>query len=827
MTQKFPFNPNCKGLSPFFLLLFIAIIWNAPTALAQTSTLGGTVTDATGKALEAATLSLLRSADSSLVKIELSDAAGRYEFVEIKPGTYRVAATLVGFEKQFSAEMRVDAAAQALVVPPMRLREATAALQEVTVVAQKPFIERRSDRLIVNVESSILAAGSSAMEVLERSPGVIVNPNDAITIRGRAGVIIMIDGKPTPLAGQELANFLRSLPSSSIERIEIITNPSAKYDAAGNAGIIDIRLKKDKSLGTNGSANAYYSQGVYPKFGGGLTLNHRRKKWNIFGNYNYNDRDWINDLKLYRQFYENGQRTGAYDQRNFLLLPFRYHNGRVGADFFVNSATTVGILASGSVNRYNSRGNNVSDVENGAGEKISAFSTSNAGKDKWPMYALNGNLKHSFNQKGREISADIDYIRFGNETAQNFNTRYYDLEGAEYKPLYLLVGDLHGDLQIRSVKADYAHPLEGSGKIEAGLKSSLVDADNDLQFFDKSDDAHPVLDTSISNHFLYRENINAAYVNYSREWPKFSLQAGLRAENTVAKGTQLTNGQSFDRNYTNWFPSTFLHYKFSEKYEMGLNMSRRLDRPSYDQLNPFKSFLDPSTYKVGNPYLNPQFTWSFEWNHTFLQRYTASVSYALTTDNITQVIGPVEGFERVTSQTDKNLAQVEYFSLDINAPFNPFKWWSSSNNLNTYVGRYKGDFANTNLSDGNVVLFFNTNNTFNLKNNWAAELNFRYKTEEVYAFMRINPMWGLGAGIQKQLLEKQATLKLAVTDIFWTDNPSATIRFRDYVEVFDVTRESRQVTLSFTYRFGSNQVAQARRRNGGAEEERQRAGQQG
>ncbi|MBL7783702.1 MAG: TonB-dependent receptor [Saprospiraceae bacterium] len=791
-------------------------------ANAFSQALRGAITDANGKPLEAATLSLLRSADSTLVKVELSDAAGQYEFSGLKPDTYRIAASLLGFEQQMSRPLEISTADVAL--PPITLPESAQALQEVTVAAQRPFIERRSDRLIVNVDNSIMATGSTAFEILGRSPGVIVSANDAITIRGRAGTIIMIDGKPTPLAGQDLANYLRALPSGSIDRIEVITNPSAKYDAAGNAGIIDIRLKKDKSLGTNGSANAYYSQGVYPKFGAGFTFNHRQKKWNLFGNYNYSDRDWMNDLQLYRTFYENGQPTGAYDQRNLLILPFHFHNGRVGADYFLSPSTTVGVLASGSLNRYNARTNNFSDVENGAGERIGAFNTTNAGRDKWPMLALNGNLKHSFRQKGREISVDLDYIQFGNTTAQNYTTRYFDTEGVEYRPPYLLVGDLHGDLKIRSAKADYTHPLGSMGKLEAGLKSSLVDADNELEFYDKSDAAHPILDTTISNHFLYRENINAAYLNYSREWAKFSLQAGLRAENTVAKGNQLTTGQTFDRNYVNWFPSTFLTYQFSEKYTMGLNMSRRLDRPTYDQLNPFKSFLDPSTLKVGNPYLNPQFTWSFEWNHTFRQRYTATLSYAVTVDNITQVIGPVEGLERVTAQTDRNLAQAEYYTLSLSAPLQPFKWWNSINSLDVYQGLYKGDFANTTVNDGNLVLFFNNNNTFTLKNDWSAELNFRYKTHEVYGFMDINPMWGLGFGVQKQCWNRQVTLKLAFTDVFWTDLPSATIRYRDYTEVFDVRRETRLATLSISYRFGSNQVAQARRRSGGAEEERRRAG---
>jgi hypothetical protein len=257
---------------------------------------------------------------------------------------------------------------------------------------------------------------------------------------------------------------------------------------------------------------------------------------------------------------------------------------------------------------------------------------------------------------------------------------------------------------------------------------------------------------------------------------------------------------------------------------MGLNMSRRLDRPTYEQLNPFKSFLDPSTLKVGNPYLNPQFTWSFEWNHTFRQRYTATLSYARTIDNITQVIGPVEGLIRVTAQTDRNLAVAEYYSLNLSAPLQPFKWWNSINSLDVYQGLYRGIYANTNLNYGYLVMFFNNNNTFTLKNDWSAELNFRYKTHEVYGFMDINPMWGLGFGVQKQVWNKQVSIKLAFTDVFWTDLPSATIRYRDYIEMFDVRRETRLATLSVSYRFGSNQVAQARRRNGGAEEERRRAG---
>jgi Outer membrane protein beta-barrel family len=314
------------------------------------------------------------------------------------------------------------------------------------------------------------------------------------------------------------------------------------------------------------------------------------------------------------------------------------------------------------------------------------------------------------------------------------------------------------------------------------------------------------------------------YANFNREWGKFSLQTGLRLENTIAKGTQLATGQAFDRNYTNLFPTTFFNYKFSEKYEMGLNLSRRLDRPTYRQLNPFKFFLDPTTYNEGNPFLNPQFTWSAEWNHTLAQRYNFTLAYSRTFDNITQVIGPVEGVERVTVQTDRNLAQVEYLSAAFSAPIPVTKWWNSTQNFNVWRGRYIGNFANTDLRDGNLVAHWTMNNAFTFQKDWSAELNFTYKTDEIYGFMHLDPMWGLGFGVQKLVWQKRATIKLAATDVFWTNLPSAVIRYRDYTETFEVFRETRQVTASLTYRFGNNQVAQARRRVGGAEEEKRRAG---
>lgn len=792
--------------------------------LAQTVSIGGKLVDQQGQPVEAATISLLRMSDTSLVKVEISDASGVFDFAVVAPGSYRIQVSALGFEPFSAATFE---ATSNTTLPITTLSPSTTALKQVTIAAKKPFIERRTDRTIVNVESSILATGSSALDILERSPGVVVSASDEIAMRGRSGVVVMIDGKPNPMSGADLANFLRSMPSNSIERIELITNPSAKYDAAGNAGIIDIRLKKEKNLGTNGSFSANYGQGVYAKTSAGINLNHRTQKSNVYGSYNYSYRKAMNDLRLYRSFFDNGSRTGAYDQRNYLVIPYNTHTARVGADFYPNKKTTFGVLASGTFNHFNPHAQNTSAVEGADASTESFFATTNRSKDRWFSWAGNANFKRAFNENGHELTMDLDVAEYGNNTEQNFNTRYTGLNGEPIKQDYLLYGDLQGNLKIRSIKADYALPLTGRAKFEAGVKASVVDADNDLQFFDRSVAGLSVFDSLNSNHFIYQENINAGYLNWSKEWSKFSAQAGLRVENTIAKGTQLVNGENFDRNYTNWFPSLFLNYKFSEKYETGLNMSRRLDRPSYQQLNPFKKFLDPSTYSAGNPYLNPQFTWAAEWTQTFWQKLNVALAVSRTSDNITQVIAPVGGQDRVTIQTDSNLTTVDYMSLTLNYNFDINKWWSTINNFNSWRGQYAGELANTSLRNGNTVLHIFTTHNFKLPKDWTIELNFNYKTREIYGFMDLNPQWGLGLGFQKSVFDRRGTLKLAVTDIFWQNLPSATINFSDYTETFEVFRETRVATLSFNYRFGRNEIAAARRRQGGAEEEKRRASGQG
>jgi hypothetical protein len=692
------------------------------------------------------------------------------------------------------------------------------------VEGQKPLIEQHMDKTVMNVQNSIVSAGSTALEVLEKAPGIVVDQNDNISMRGRQGVIVMIDGKPVPMSGSELANMLRGMSANSVEKIELITNPSAKYDAAGNSGIIDIRLKRDESQGTNGTVSSSFGQGKYFKSNQGLQLNHRSKKFNVFGSYNYVYRRDFTNLDIYRRFYTEGAFTGAYDQQNVFNFDMNNHSARFGADYFLSPKTVIGVVTNGFISDFDRTNSNRALVINQLDQPESYFLTDAAVEHGRRNQAVNFNLKHTIDSVGREITADVDYIVYKNTDIQNFTTNYYNLSNEPIRNPYLLYGTLDGDLTIKSAKADYKQPLKSVGaSLEAGVKSSLVSADNNLEFFDRSNGGN-VPDMDKSNHFLYEENINAAYLNTSKKWDKASLQLGLRLENTIAKGEQLSDGQKFDRNYTQLFPSAFVGYTLSKKHDLGISLSRRINRPSYNQLNPFKNFLDPSTYSAGNPFLEPELSYSFEFTHTFDQRIVTKLSYTRTTDVMLQVLSPDTTQEKLVVQTFRNLATLDYYGLTVTVPFSIGNWFNSVNNGTFYYGLYKGFLAETDLRNGRPTFNLNSNNTIKLPNNWSAELTGVYRGKEVYGFLDVDPIWFVSAGVQKQFWDKKASLKLNVTDAFYTNKVRGATELTRYSENFYQRRDSQVATLSFNYRFGQAKEAPSRRRTGGAEEEKNRAG---
>lgn len=784
-------------------------------------TVSGKITDEqTQLPLSDVIVQLIRQKDSSLAKTEFSDEKGEFVFMNIDSGMYFIQTTLINYPKYSSGAFAVK---EDLLLPIITLNKSNINLTEVVIENKKPYIEHEHGKVILNVENSINSTGSSAFEILEKSPGVTVNSTDNISYKGRQGIMVQIDGKPTPMTGTDLANYLRGIPSSAIEKIEFIANPSSKYDAAGSS-IINIKLKKDKRLGTNGSITAGYGQGVYPKTNDGITLNHRGKKVNVFGSYNYSYRKGFNHLQLEREFYQGDTLTGSFKQDYFLLFPFKNHIARAGADFFINDKNTIGFVLNGVSNKFNPSGQNQSDVYDHHNKKVSSFTTENRSKDSWYNYSGNLNYKHIFDSTGTELNTDLDYAHYGNTTNQKFTTRYFDLGGDEFKPYYLLYGDIRGGLNIYSIKTDLSKPLKKDAKLEAGLKSSYVIADNNLAFYDQSSGQN-IYDSTKSNHFIYEENINAAYINVTKDYKKWSTQIGLRCEHTHVIGKQIVYNTSFDTSYVQLFPSGFVGYKINEKNGLELTYSRRINRPGYDQLNPFKFFLDPTTYKEGNPYLKPQTTHSIEFSHVYKQKIYTTFGFGRTLNNITEVLAPSPTLSNTTIQTNTNLGKVDVYSFVISLPLEIKKWWNMNSDLNIYYASYTGNVANTPIKNvGKPTLNFNWVNSFAFNKTTSAELTGNYRAREIYAYDNINPIWFVSVGFQKKLWENRAVLKLNVSDIAYTNNMTATVKFSNYKEKFIVSRETRVASVTFTYKFGNTNVQGSRRRTGGADDVKQRAG---
>ncbi len=806
-----------------FCIAILFLVFDDYKSVAKGYAISGYVKGSDNEVISTANIVLLNAADNKLAKSAITDEAGAFVLEDITEGKYQLKVTMLGYVPYSGKEIVVSD--RDVQLETIQLVAKNNKLKEVTVRGQKPLIEIHADKLVMNVENSIVNSGLTALEILAKAPGVNVDQNDNISLKGQQGVNVMIDGKTMVLSGTDLANMLKSMQSSSISQVEIISNPGAKYDAAGVAGIINIRTKRDKNMGMNGSAHASYAQGVYPKYNAGLNLNYRNKKLSGYVSYNYARRWWFNHLKLNRRFFATNSDVVqfAYVQDNFMKMPIDNHSGTFGLDYSIGKRTIIGVAGTASSTMIDKVTANTSQALNGNDELIYDFITNGGQTQEYYNYSGNANLRHRFNDKGESLNIDLDYARYWNESVQELATTYTNADGGLYQPSYFMRSDMNGLTQIRALKADYSLPINKETTFDAGIKSTYVTSDNEPLLYEKTTGDY-TLDIKRSNHFIYRENINAGYLNYNKKWEKWSTQLGLRVENTNVEAEQVTLDSTYNTAYTQLFPSLAVQRTLSEKHDLGVTLSRRIQRPNYQQLNPFKFFIDNTTYKAGYPYLRPALTYAAELSHTFKKKFVTTFKYSITNDNITQVVQPSETEDSVTVQTDKNLAQVNSFSLSATYPFQVTKWWSNVNNFTGWYSYFNGFLANTNLSNGSPGFSVYTNNNFTLGKGFRAELTFWYQSRQVYGFFDLGDMWTLGAGIQKSVFKDKGTLRLNASDIFWRGLPRASSVYTAYKEDFTVQRESRQLSLTFSYRFGDRKLQPTRRHKSGADDEKSRVG---
>lgn len=790
-------------------------------------TIKGNINNASGKTIDLTntTVSLLNFTDSSKVKSVKTDDKGYYEFLNIPSGKYLLETSGINLKHSFSDAVIISD------TTPVTFRNITVTqenktLQQVTVTGKKPFIENKIDKVVVNVDALISNAGNTAMDVLEKSPGVSVDKDGNISLKGKDGVMVMIDGKPSYLSGQDLANFLRNTPASSIEQIEVMTNPSAKYEAAGNSGILNIKTKKNKLKGFNGNFSSTYTQGVYWKGNSSLNLNYRNKKFNLFGNYGYSKWNSFDRLNLTRNFTNLDTKLleTRFEQSTFIKRVSDNHNAKVGLDYYLSKKTTLGAVFSGYVNPNSQTGNNYTYLKNAEGSIDSILFARNHNSNNAKNLGVNINFRQLLDTAGQEITSDLDYLVYRQNAKQMFTNNYLNADMTKRKDATLLRGSLPSDIDIYSAKVDYVKPLSKDSKVEAGVKLSYVTTDNDARY-DKKADGDWETDLGKTNHFIYKETISAGYVNFNKQIKKLGVQAGLRVENTAANGDQLGNASrqdsSFKRQYTNLFPTIYFNYELNKKNNLSLNYGRRIDRPDYDDLNPFFYFLDEYTFEAGNTLLKPQFTNSIELAHTYKGFFTTTLNYSQTDDVILEVLKQINS-ERKTFVTKDNVASRKNMGVAISVNGHLAKWWNYNVYTNVNHNKFSGKLNGSDLNVSGTTFMGNMNNQFKINKTWSAELSGFYRSAGYEGQLIMNPMWQLSSGIQKQILKTKGSLKFSVNDIFNSRQFIGRVKYDDIDVLINARRDSRRASLTFSYRFGKPIKTQERRKIGGADEEQNR-----
>ena len=796
-------------------LTFTMILLVSSSLIAQS--LRGKIVDTKNQPIYLAAASLYQEDGKTFVKAAISNDQGIFVIKNIKTGSYKLIIEILGFEKYTSATFAFLESDKDLGI--IQLKVASETLNEVSIKAEKPIVQVQADKTVFNIQNSISAAGDSGFELLRKAPGVTVDNNDNIIVEGKTGVLIYIDDKPSVLRGEDLVNYLKTIQASDVESIEIITQPSSKYDAEGNAGIINIIFKRDKSLGTNGSLATGLTYGEFARYNNSVSFNNRNKKTSVYGSFSNRFGESLNFINLYRT-----QNDVIFDAQTETIFDNNSNNARIGFDWYATKKSTFGVILTGNFSKSDANSSSrtpIIPVGNSQPDQV-LVAGSNSENKTVNLY-INGNYTYKI-KKGASINFDVDYGRYERDRENLQPNRYFN--GDETTLLSETVNFMITpiNIDILTSKVDYEQNFL-KGKLGVGAKYSKVVTDNQFDFFDRINNVD-VLNEDRTNDFTYDEEVSAAYFNYNRKIKKWNLQFGLRIEQTTSDGklTSLiaTQNDRVERKYTDWFPSGGLTYQMNRKNSLALTYSRRIQRPNYASLNPFEYKIDELSFSKGNPFLQPQYTDNLKFSHTYNYRLTTSLSYSFIKDyfaKVTEAVGQNQNF-----LTTRNVANQKVINVGISYPTKFNNWWSIYFSVNAYRSIFEA--TNTDfipISQNTLSLY--AQNTFKLPKGFKAEVSGWYSSPSIWGgTYRTKSLGSLNVALQKKIFNDKFTARLAFNDILFTSPWQGDTQFGNLIINGDGGNDSRQVRLNLTYNFGRNEIKKAKKRTIGLEDEKNRLG---
>lgn len=792
-------------LSTIFLLFFVSF------GFAQNLEIRGTVTEDDQSPLQDASIYLLTTGDNEIVKTTITDASGNYLFVNVSSGEYFIKSYSMGYEVQETAPFTVNG--KDVKMEGIVLSITSEELEEVALVAKVPIIQQRDGKLILNVEDSSLSAGNTAFDVLQRAPGVSVDKDNNIQLMGQSGAMVTIDGRQTYLSGEQLATLLKTMDGDQIKSIEVSTIRSAKDDAEGTTGTINIVLKKNQLEGMNGTFTASAGYGKHFRGNSSVNLNYKKNNTTLFGTYGYSNNEREFDIDIYRTLPTSDGRR-VFDQQGVLGQKAETHNFKIGIEQKTSDRNTMLLQFSNDRNKEKALNHSVTYMGLQNSEIDSLLNTTSHGKTQFVPYTLNFNNEFLLDTIGGKLVLDLDYSAFRTKTDIDYLYENRFPNGDLIYAPELERSRMPVDIDIYVGKLDFTKNI-GKGKFESGVKFSHVESDNNLEFEHFVDGSWQDYEGR-PNHFLYKEQVGAVYADYGQAFGKTYLKIGLRGEYTVSDGNSITLNSRVKRDYFDLFPSASLGYSFEGGDALSLSYARKIGRPNYRNLNPFEYYIDKYSYQRGNPYLNPQYTDGFVLNYTLKRRYNFTIGTDITHDAMVESLGHdlETGIGWITQD---NLGRQWTSYLNVNLPFQVTDFWTMNTNLTGIYLHFKGEIAGSYINDGKAFFQGRTQNNFRISDAVAAEMSANYVSPFLYNVYKIHGRWGMDLGFTYNFKDERSSLKLAATDIFKTQKNNVSTDFGEFDAAFNQYYDQQSVRLTFTYKFG-NLKQQIRRKSADSDE---------